>query len=319
MTLQSYANLTSEQRIFYDSLLLDRALPALVFNRAAVKRNITANMGDRINFRRFELVNAAPSSITALTEGTAGARSTPSISNVTATISQYGRFWEVTDLLEDAAMDQVMSEYTEAIGEQAGIDIDTVIRDVITAGTTVQFASSAASRGNVGSGMLLNSAEIREIVRTMRNNNVKPVEDGKYLAFVSANSLADLLNDTDAKNAFQYAAQRGDSNPLFTGQVGDYLGLRFIESSRATVSSSLGLSGADVYQMVVVGDQAYAVSELDGQTLRTYYQPRGSGGARGDPLYQVSSLGYKCAFACTILNQNFLLRLEHVTTAKQAA
>ena len=116
MTLQSYANLTAEQQVFYDELLLDRALPNLVHSKWAVRRPIPANSGDRIDFRRFELISSAPTSITALTEGTAGAGSTPSISNIVATISQYGRWFRITEFLEDTSIDQVLTEYTTMLG-----------------------------------------------------------------------------------------------------------------------------------------------------------------------------------------------------------
>jgi len=37
------------------------------------------------------------------------------------------------------------------------------------------------------------------------------------------------------------------------------------------------------------------------------------------PVRSISNRTYKCAFAARILNDNFMLRVEHVTTAKQAA
>ena len=116
MAIQSHTALTAEQRTFYETLLLDRALPQLQHGKWGVKRTIPANSGTNIQFRRFELIDGTPSSMTALTEGTAGAEATPSISQVTATISQYGRYLTATDLLEDAAIDQVMTEYTEMLG-----------------------------------------------------------------------------------------------------------------------------------------------------------------------------------------------------------
>lgn len=113
---QSHGVLTAEQRTFYDTLLLDRALPQLTHATWGDQRSIPANSGTNLQFRRFELIASAPTSITALTEGTAGAAATPSISQVVATISQYGRYFYATDLLEDAAIDQVMTEYTEMLG-----------------------------------------------------------------------------------------------------------------------------------------------------------------------------------------------------------
>lgn len=314
----TYDTFTAEQRKFYDSLLLDRALPNIPHAQYGVKKSIPARMGKSIDFRRFELIDSAPSSVTALTEGTAGAAATPSISNVVATISQYGRHVELTDMLEEQAIDPMVTELTEVMGEQAGIDIDTVIRDVLVAGSSVQYASTALSRGQVGSGMFFNSAEIREALRTLRRNNARTVEDNKFIVFVHPDTWSDLLNDSDFKNFGQHAQPRDASNVLVSGDATDYLGMRFVMTSRAKVYASLGLSGADVYATVIVGNQAYGVTELDTQNLRTYYEPLGSAGA-GDPLHQRSTLGFKCAFAAVRLNENFLLRVEHVTTAKQAA
>jgi N4-gp56 family major capsid protein len=313
-------SLTSEQRTFYDNLLLDRALPQLEMAQWAVRKPIPANMGKSINFRRFELIDASAAAPSALTEGTSGEPSSPSISNVTATVSQYGRWMRATDVLDDASVDPLLTEFTSVFGEQAGIDMDCVIRDVLVAGTAVQYASTAASRGQVGSAMYISSAELREAVRTLQRNNARPIPSagGKYICIIHPDTWADLLNDTDAKNAFQYAAPRDASNPLFSGDTWDYLGVRFVVTSNANIKASLGLSGADVYQSVFLGNQAYAVSDLDPQSLRIYYKSRESGGPN-NPLDMVWSLGYKCAFAVTRLNENFMLRLEHVTSAKNAA
>jgi len=138
--------------------------------------------------------------------------------------------------------------------------------------------------------MLFNSAEIREVLRTMRRNNANPVEDDKYIAFVHPDTWSDLLSDTDFKSFGQHAQPRDTTNVLSHANTVDYLGIRFVMTSRATIHASLGLSGADVYSTVVVGDQAYGVSELETQNLRIYFKPRGSGGT-GDPIDQISTLG----------------------------
>ena len=49
--------------------------------------------------------------------------------------------------------------------------LDLITRDVLVAGTTVQYAGTAGSRGGVGSGMNLNLAEIREAKRVLARSN----------------------------------------------------------------------------------------------------------------------------------------------------
>jgi N4-gp56 family major capsid protein len=320
MATLKYGNLSAEQRTFYIKTLLHRAEPELVYNNWALKTSIPKNNGGNVQFRRFELISSDPTTISALTEGTAGANTTPSISSVVATVQQYGRWMEGTDILSDESADNVLTEFTEVFGKQAGIDLDVVTREVLIAGSTVQYASTGASRGNVGSGMRMSSAEIREAVRTLSRNNAKRVKSAgdRYVCVIHPDTWADLLNDTDFKEAYQNAGDRGSSNILFSGDTGDYNGVRFFVTTRARIYASLGLSGADVYQSLFLGDEAYATTELDTQALKVYYKPKESGGT-SNPLEMTWTLGYKVAFAAVILNDNYMVRLEHTTTYHEQA
>lgn len=65
------------------------------------------------------------------------------------------------------------------------------------------------------------------------------------------------------------------------------------------------MSGADVYEVVVIGDEAYGVSELSAMSARTIIHPRGTGG-HTDPLEQYSTVGWKAALAAKVLNNDFM-------------
>ena len=166
--------------------------------------------------------------------------------------------------------------------------------------------------------MLLNTAEIREALATLKNAKAKPVVDNKYIAIIAPNTTRDLQADSNLLNAWQYAANRGPGNPLFALGDFDYLGVRFVETTNAKVGSSLGMSGADVYYTMFLGKEAYAVTELSSQQARTYVIPRETPD-KTDPLFQHATVGYKAAMACCRLNEAFMVRVEHVTTAHMAA
>ena len=117
-----------------DMQLLERALPFLPHGRFGQKRNIPRNSGVSILFRRVERV---PASTSTLTEGTAGAPVAPSVSSVAATISQYGQWIKESDITADQSLDQLLAEFTDMLGETAGISIDTVDRGVLVAGSSV--------------------------------------------------------------------------------------------------------------------------------------------------------------------------------------
>jgi len=290
----------------YDRLLLMRAIPALVHAKYGITKDIPAKGGKSIEVRRMETIAASTS---ALTEGTPPASITATFSSVSCTISQYGQYAVLSDVLETQAFDPVLAEYAENFGEAMGNSLDQVVRGVLIAGTTVQYASTAATRTSVGSGMYLDGAEIREAVNTLKRNNAKPQANGRYLAIIHPDVTRDLFADPDIVAAFKDAAPRGGDNPLFTGALGDYMGVTFVETTNAYINASLGLSGADVYYCLFIGQEAYMVTGLDALQTRTIIHPRGTGG-HTDPLEQISTVGWKAALAAAILNQNFMVRVE---------
>ena len=95
------------------------------------------------------------------------------------------------------------------------------------------------------------------------------------------------------------------------------MGVRFIESSNAQLWASGGLSGADVYGTLFLGANAYGVTELDAMAAQTYFVPTTP--SKTDPLGQYWIHGWKAAHVSVILDQNAIVRVEHVTTRKQAA
>lgn len=82
------SEVTQAVNYFYDRVMLKKAKPLLVHTRWAQVRDIPRNSGDDIRFRRYTLLSAAT---TALTEGVTPAGSQLAITNVNATVLQYGR------------------------------------------------------------------------------------------------------------------------------------------------------------------------------------------------------------------------------------
>src|SRR5262245_33377735 len=88
---------SNELKTFYDRLLLHRFRQANNFNRFGVKVSIPQHGGKSLEKRRLESFSA---STTILTEGTPGAEIQGTWSIVTATVSQYGQWAKITDVLE---------------------------------------------------------------------------------------------------------------------------------------------------------------------------------------------------------------------------
>ncbi len=296
--------LANGMKQFYDKKLLQVAVLDTLFEKYGVPRGIPARGGKSIEWRRYEKFDVTAGSYT-LTEGTAPTALQGTISAVSATISQYGMYAEISDVLETQNYDPIIAEYTEKFGLALAAGRDIVVREEFSNATTKQYAAAAArvgtsGTGAVGSGCYLNGAEILEAVRTLRRNGARP----PYRMFIHPDNKKDLFEDPDVVDAFQYAADRGESNPLFTGVLGKWHGVDIIETNNLKVRSSYGMSGADVYEIPIFGQEYYGVTALDAQSAATIIHMRGTGG-HTDPLDQKSTIGFKFAMATKILNNDF--------------
>ena len=305
------AGMLPELKQTYDRRLLEVALQNLVAIQYGQKKGIPARGGKSIEFRRFEKMVVGTHVLA--NEGSMPAETMASIGAVAATISQYGAWSKLSDLLEVQGFDPVVAEFIDAYAIHAAEVLDTVAFDELITTTTTQYAGPAtvvgtSGAGAVGSGNYVSAAELLELRRTLRRNNARPfTEGGKqfYAVYVHPDNEKDLFEDPDIVKAFESAAPRAGDNPMFTGQLGDWMGLRFHSTTNLRLLSSYGMSGADVYHVVMCGQQAYGVVDLDAMQMQSIVHPRGSGG-HTDPLEQYSTIGWKTAFATKILNNSWL-------------
>ena len=319
MELLGAAGMTNEMKQFYDKKLLDVAEKQYVFMGFGDKRPIPVRGGKSIEFRRFERITVTAGSYT-LTEGTPPTETNATVSNVQATISQYGMYSRITDVLNLQAYDPVIAEYTKAYGEAMAEALDVVVRNVLSGATTIQYASTAtvvgtSGAGAVGSGGYLNAAELLEAKRTLERAGARKV-GAEYICLIHPDNEKDLFEDPDIVDNFQYAGARGPGNPLFQGEMGNWMGIKFIKSNNLRIRTSYGMSGADVYEIFMFGKCFYGVSELSAQSARIYTQQPGG---VTDPLEQYSTLGWKAALAAVILDNNFGVLINCASSRSNSA
>lgn len=296
--------LSPTMQTYYDKKLLARLLPNHVHGQWAQKRPIPKMGGKTINFRQFTALAAATN---ALTEGVTPVGNSLDMTQKTATVSQYGDFIEISDVLDLTAIDPVLDETADLLGEQAADTLDVLIRDILVAGTNVQYANGRASRVTVAAGDNLTVTEIRKAVRTMKRNKVKPLEGGDYVAIVEPGATYDLQSDTKWEQAAQYAG----SKQIFSGEIGKLYGVRFVETPLAKKFAGAGAAGVDVYATLIIGKDAYGITDISGSgAVQNIIKPHGSSGT-ADPLNQRATSGWKALFTAVRLEELAILRIEH--------
>ena len=221
-------NLSAENKTFYDKELIKMAGPNLVYSQFAQKRNIPKNGGKTIEFRKFKPLAKAT---TPLTEGVTPDGQALDVTSMTATVGQYGGFVRITDLMDLTAIDPIMTETVDLIGDQAGRTVDTLVRDVVMTGTNVQYAdgsvsSRAALTGGAATGNnYLTVDVIKKAVRALRKQNAKPI-DGYFVAIVHPDTAYDLMSDPEWKEMNKYTS--GNVEKLYKGEIGCVAGVRFV-------------------------------------------------------------------------------------------
>ena len=304
-TVQTYGNLTLEQKTFYDRTLLERLLPALVYAQYGQKKTAPKNEGDTMDFRRFG--SLAPAT-TALVEAITPDGSSIGLTHVTATVQQFGDYVTYTDKLDMVGIDPVVTEVQQVLGEEAGNTIDQIVRDIVVAGTTVNYASTAVSRVTVAAGMVINGTEIKKAVRTLRRNNALPYDGTHFIGIIGPDAEYDLMSDTMWQDVSKYSA----SKQIFDGEIGALFGVRFVRSGNAKKFTGAGAAGIDVFATMIIGKNAYGTVDVAGSSKpETVIKPLGY----ADPLNRVGAIGWKVLLTAVRLNELSMLRLEHAATA----
>lgn len=227
--------MSAEMKIHYDNTLIDVVGPALVHDQFAQKRPIPQGSGKRIEFRRFLSLAKA---MVPLTEGVTPPGNTLTVVTIEADIAQYGDYVRLSDMLELTAIDDNIVQTTKALGKQAGETLDTVTRNAMHKGTNVSYAPSIVngneeeilSRKDLNMSCFITIDFVEQIVAKLKAANA-PKIDGKYVAIVHPFVTYQLRRDPEWIKTHDYKPD----TKLFTNEVGEWCGVRFVESSQAKI------------------------------------------------------------------------------------
>ena len=236
MNTQTTGALSAEMKTYYGMELLENAKPALVHNQFAATRGVPVGGGKTVEWRKFGSFEKA---LTPLTEGVTPDGSGISVSYITKELSQYGDYTTVSDMLDLTAIDDVVLEITDRHGANMGLTLDTVTRNEIQQGTKVIYAPTINADGSetevlhryeLGKANKLTAALVARAATALKKMNA-PTFDGKYVCILHPSVAFDLRNDPDWIAAHQYAA----ATELFSGEIGELHGVRFVETTEAKI------------------------------------------------------------------------------------
>lgn len=323
MATTTTTQVTSASQNYLSTPLLSRAYPYFVHLLWGQVRDIPKNNTETIRFRKYTSLSAAT---TALTEGVTPTGSQLAITDISATALQYGDFVTTTDYLDMTTIDPLKTEMAELLGDQMGDTLDKLCRDVIQAGTTAQYASTATSTGTVAAGMILTGDEVREAVRTLKGSNAKPVtqmikpSDGfntspvmpAFIGIISEDTEFDLKKDPDFVPVAEYASPEQMLGPWEVGKLDE---VRFIlAGSNGKLSAAGGAGSIDVHYTLIMGQEYFGITRIAGNAVEVITKELGSAGTQ-DPLNQRATMGWKATFVAKRLQEAFAVRVEHAVSS----
>ena len=305
------SGLSDEMKTYYSDYLIDMAEPELVHDQFGQKHPIPKNGGKTIEFRKYDPL---PKALTPLTEGVTPNGQKLNMGVITATVKQYGGFIELSDMLLLTAIDNNLVQATKLLGSQAGRTLDTITREVLNGGTNVQYAEgqvnsrAALSYTDENTNHNLTVNAVRRAVRFLKVMNA-PRINGYYAGIIHPDCSYDLMSDPKWVNVKTYSDPEG----IYEGEIGRIEGVRFVETSEAKVFTGAGASGRDVYSTLIIGADAYGVTEISGGGLQHIVKQLGSAGT-ADPLNQRATAGWKATKVAERLVEAYMVRIETTST-----
>lgn len=294
------ANETTTASLDVDQIAFDRlayfALRSeLLFDMAADVQPTNQSMpGSAVTFTIFNDLSPATSTLNEVTDVTPSAMSD---SQVTVTLAEYGNAVITTAKLRGTAFLDVDTVAANVVGYNAGISIDSVVRDVLAGGDNVIYggggSATPTSRTTVKAADIIEANDIRKVTAQLRGANV-PTFDGLYMAFIHPDVAYDLRRETGAA-AWRDPHVYQDTANIYNAEIGAFEGVRFVETPRAKVfenaSDGSGSTGTiEVYCTHVMGRQALAkaYSQQDGNSA----VPRVVRGPVVDTLARLQPIGW---------------------------
>lgn len=299
MTKTSTPKMSPTMKAFYDTALLENSREASVFNQFGKRQAITH--GTSVEWRRFDTF--APAT-TPLEEGVTPTGSTLGMSSITAQLSQHGDFVPVSDVLEYAAVDDVIFGATEEMGNAGGETDDILTRNAILTGTSVAYCPLAdgtvpTSRAELDGTARLTPALVNKAATFLKKMKA-PKINGYYACILHPSVAEDLRNSDEWKEFHKYNAV----NPIFKGEIGELHGVKFIESNNAKVWAA---DDGAVYASLFFGADAWGKVDPEGMGMEMIIKDKSE---IGGPLEQFSTIGYKFMHAAKILHEERLIRVE---------
>lgn len=244
------------QTVYSQEVLL-AAQPLLKFDQfAVVKTELNVSPGMTIQFLGYDNISLGGQ----LTEGTQITTNTLATNTRQISVYEYGNAVATSELLLQTSFRDVMADAAVLLGRDYATVVDSEERSVLETTTQKVYGGRKASRDLLDSDDILDVRGIKDAVEVLSTKNIPKVNGDFYVCFVHPHQSRNLRDDTAWINAAQY----GDPDRIFNGEIGRIEDVVFIETTDLTVVPAEEESGGvtnddvDTYKSLLFGAEAFA-------------------------------------------------------------
>lgn len=292
-------NTYADPGIYYDRRFLERLVPQLYLKDMGDKKPLPTKSGTLIKWHRLQKMAAAT---TPLNENVNPSESTAATDVVSAEPLTYGNWVKISSELNLKSINPIVEEILDELADQAAMTYDRIVFNAIHTNFKNQYAGGAASEILTADTSVMSPSELRKAVYSLRSTTVNSVnvsvpgfEGNLYKAVITPEQEYDLLSDT-AVGSFVDISKYKRPEEILKGEIGQLYGTRIVTSTNFPTGTG---ATDETFRAFVFGKQAYGITELSGQGVRTIRQPAGS---NNDPLEMFTTLGWKFMMAAKVLH-----------------
>jgi len=279
---------------YYERKLLAYVKENLVSLNYGQKFSLPKNSGRTAVFTAFEPLPVSTTPITFQPTPTSGA--SISTRQVSVNVEEYGNYIDLDDFTDITSFVPLLDNAVDLLAYNAQQTLDKVAMNELTAGTNVLYAGGVANRDALDGTKTLTKAEIRKAVNLLERENIPKFSDGYYVCIIHPDKLLDLFTDSEL-----ITLAMASKDYLEKGVVGTFAGVKFISTTALPIVKNS--TNIDVYLTLVLGQNAYGIVDIDGNTLQTTF-------TNLDKLGRVKTVGWRAFFACKRLYEPAIVRIE---------
>ena len=242
-------------------------------------------------------------------------------------------FITISDWVSMTGLDPILVEGGEVLSEQMGLSVDTLDRDVYIAGTNVRYAAGVVGKANVATAVAV--SDVKSAIRTLEGGNAKKVRSMVVAgAKIATRPIAPAYygithtscrQDYEALSGFTKVEEYASQKDVMEEEIGAWGNLRILVTTNSKIYLAAGVAKGttglvaadsttvDVYTTLIFAANAVGSVPLQKGSVKNIIKKMGSAGTE-DPLDQRATSGWKVAQTAKILNDDFLVRMEHGCT-----